>query len=163
MAKSNCTPFSWEFDTLKPLAHFFLNNHNECWSPRYINKTQFRFFLKEKTSSKMPLSVQRRWEIIFLSLHAKGPQLNPGAVSKLVHCSRGTVYHWLQIYKDSGDVQNISKSGRLHISSENENKKIINSVTDNVAHFWWIQHNFLSIHGQFRYTNLFPIDQKRHS
>ena len=78
----------------------------------------------------MPLSVQKRWEIIFLSLHAKGPQLNPAAVSKIVNCSRNTVYHWIQIYKDSGDVMDTLRSGRPHISSEKVDELIINSVED---------------------------------
>ena len=52
----------------------------------------------------MTLSVDRRYEIIFLTHHPMGPQLGVKAVAKAVKCAKSTVQYWLNRWKESKDL-----------------------------------------------------------
>ena len=52
----------------------------------------------------MFLPIHKRYEIIFLSNHPKGPQLHHADVAKAVHCSIYTVKYWLDRWKQSKDL-----------------------------------------------------------
>ena len=43
----------------------------------------------------MTLTIDKQYEIIFLSQHPMGPQLDEKTVSKAVKCAKNTVQYWL--------------------------------------------------------------------
>jgi transposase len=52
----------------------------------------------------MTLSIHKRWEIVFLVKHEKGPKYNYSKASKYLDISRNTVKKWIKRY---GDVQDL--------------------------------------------------------
>jgi transposase len=73
----------------------------------------------------MELSIQQRWEIIFLHLHRLGPKLSIKAIVRELHYSRNTVKTWIHRYQETGDVQDEEKQGRKRKTSEKEDLDII--------------------------------------
>lgn len=68
----------------------------------------------------MSISVQKRWEIIFLSRHTYGPKWSNIKISKYLKVDKKTVQRWIDRYNSTGDVQDIEKSGAKRKSSEKE-------------------------------------------
>jgi transposase len=73
----------------------------------------------------MALSIQKRWEIIFLNQHRLGPKLSIKAIAKELHCSRDTVKTWIDRYQKTGDIQDEERQGRKRKTSEREDLDII--------------------------------------
>jgi transposase len=73
----------------------------------------------------MALSIQKRWEIIFLNLHRLGPKLSIKAIAKELQCSRDTVKTWIDRYKKTGDIQDEERQGRKRKTSEREDLDIV--------------------------------------
>ena len=73
----------------------------------------------------MPLSIQKRWEIIFLHLHKLGPKLSIKAIAKELKCSKDTVQTWIDRYQETGDIQDEEGRGRKRKTSEKEDLDII--------------------------------------
>ena len=73
----------------------------------------------------MHLSTKKKWEIIFLSKHRKGPHLNNTQIAKEVNCTWKMVRFWIKIYEKTGDVEEQKSTGRLRLTTSKEDKKII--------------------------------------
>ena len=73
----------------------------------------------------MQLSIQKRWEIIFLHLHRLGPQLSLRRIARELQCSQDTVQKWIHRYQETGDVQDDERQGRKRKTSEKEDLDII--------------------------------------
>ena len=73
----------------------------------------------------MALSVQQRWEIVFLHLNNLGPQLSIRAIARQLHYSPDTVKTWIDRYQETGDVQDEKGRGRKRKTSEKEDLDII--------------------------------------
>lgn len=73
----------------------------------------------------MPLSIKTKWEIVFLSTHPRGPKLGPTQISKEVRCDISTVKYWLQRYKQTGDVEEIDRTGRPRKTTKRQDEVII--------------------------------------
>lgn len=73
----------------------------------------------------MPLSTQKKWEIVFLSTHFRGPKLSQQEVAHVVNVSKSTVKFWLKRYEETGDVEELDRPGRTRVTSPQEDKKII--------------------------------------
>jgi transposase len=73
----------------------------------------------------MELTIQKRWEIIFLHLHKLGPKLSIRRIAKELKCSQDTVKTWIQRYQETGDVLDEEKQGRKRKTSEREDLDII--------------------------------------
>jgi transposase len=73
----------------------------------------------------MVLSIQKRWEIIFLHLHKLGPKLSFRAIAKELKCSQDTVKTWIYRYQETGDVQDEERPRRKRKTSEREDLDII--------------------------------------
>jgi hypothetical protein len=43
----------------------------------------------------MALTIQKRWEIIFLSSHPKGPHMSKYQIGKYMHISEHIVNNWI--------------------------------------------------------------------
>jgi hypothetical protein len=56
----------------------------------------------------MALPIHKRYEIVFLSYHPLGPQLGTKAVAKAVKCDKMTVKYWLDRWKESKDLTNLT-------------------------------------------------------
>jgi len=52
----------------------------------------------------MSLTIQKRWEIVFLKKHRLGPKLDNTKIAKEIGCSRDTVRTWVERYEETGDV-----------------------------------------------------------
>jgi len=74
----------------------------------------------------MELSIQKRWEIIFLHTHKLGPRLSIRAIAKELKYSWDTVKTWIDRYQKTGDVQDEDRQGRKRKTSEKEDLDIIN-------------------------------------
>lgn len=77
----------------------------------------------------MSLSLQKRWEIVFLSQHRRGPKLSQREVAREVNVSKSTVKKWINRYKETGDVIEEERSGRPKLESS-KMTKIIKTAMD---------------------------------
>ena len=69
----------------------------------------------------MTLSVDKRYEIIFLSHHPMGPQLGVKAVAKAIKCAKSTVQYWLNRWKESKDLSDSKRIGRPRTTTKGVN------------------------------------------
>jgi transposase len=72
----------------------------------------------------MPLSLSKRFEIVFLHTHPLGPKLGLGAVAKYVHCSKSAVGNIIKKWNETRDLNDLPKSGRKRITTLKQDKKI---------------------------------------
>ncbi|CAF3372163.1 unnamed protein product [Rotaria socialis] len=68
----------------------------------------------------MTLSVDKRYEIIFLSHHPMGPQLGVKAVAKAIKCAKSTIQYWLNRWKESKDLSDSKRIGRPRSTTKKE-------------------------------------------
>ena len=73
----------------------------------------------------MALSIQKRWEIIFLHLNKLGPRLSIRTIAKKLQYSTDTVRTWINRYEETGDIQDEEGKGRKRKTSEKEDLDII--------------------------------------
>lgn len=76
----------------------------------------------------MPLSIGKRWEIIFLTQHALGPKLSNIQAAKHVNTSKETVAHWIETWQKTRDVLDEPRPGRKRKTTEEEDKAIISTA-----------------------------------
>jgi len=76
----------------------------------------------------MSLSQQKRWEIVFLTSHPKGPHLSYSAVSKYLHCSTSTVSEWVNRWKETGGVDDKDGRGEERVTSEKQDSLIVKAA-----------------------------------
>ena len=79
----------------------------------------------------MPLSVQKQWEIIFLSQHKYGPHFSNNKIAKELRVDKKVIAYWLKIYRETGDIVTIKESGRPRVTSKNQDDKIITTQLKN--------------------------------
>lgn len=70
------------------------------------------------------LSVKKRWEVVFLHCHRLGPKLPISKIAKNLKVSRGSINHWVDIYKQTGEVEELPKSGRKKVTGLKEDQLI---------------------------------------
>jgi transposase len=73
----------------------------------------------------MALTIQKRWEIIFLSSHPKGPHMSKYQIAKYMHISEHTVSKWISRYQETGDIMDQEGRGRKKKTSTKIDKAII--------------------------------------
>jgi len=71
------------------------------------------------------ISLRKRWEIVFLFTHRKGPKLSQAEVAREVRRSPQTVMFWLKRFNETGDVQEETQSGRPSKTSAKIDKMIV--------------------------------------
>ena len=76
----------------------------------------------------MALSIQKRWEIVFLHLHKLRSKLSIRTITKKLQYSQDTVKTWINRYQETGDVQDEEGRGRKRKTSEKEDKRIISKT-----------------------------------
>lgn len=72
----------------------------------------------------MALSIQKRWEIVFLHLHRLGPKLSLRSIAKEVQYSLDIVQTWINRYQET-DVQDKPGQGRKGATSDREDTDIV--------------------------------------
>jgi len=72
----------------------------------------------------MSLSLNKRYEIVFLHEHPKGPKWEYGKIASYVHCSKSTVVYWIEKYYQIKDLTDEQKSGRPRCTTEMEDERI---------------------------------------
>ena len=73
----------------------------------------------------MALSIQKRWEIIFLHKHEHGPKWGFKKIAKYLNIDKTSVKRWIDRYENTGDI--LDKEGRGH-------KKITSLEQDNLIY-----------------------------
>ena len=66
----------------------------------------------------MNISVKRRWEVILLSRHERGPHMSNTDISRYLQISESTIRYWLKRYETTGDIKMIQKSRRKRSTTE---------------------------------------------
>src|SRR5215510_14591504 len=84
------------------------------------------FHLSKHLLAIMSFPVHKRYEIVFLHLHPKGPELGYTEVAKTVGCSKSTVSYWINRWKETKDLTDEQRSGRERITTIKEDKQIVN-------------------------------------
>ena len=79
----------------------------------------------------MTLSVDKRYEIIFLSHHPMGAQLGVKAVAKAIKYAKSTVQYWLSRWKQSKDLSDSKCIGRPRSITEKVDQRISDLATTN--------------------------------
>jgi transposase len=73
----------------------------------------------------MSIPINKRYEIVFLSIHKLGPKMSNNTIAKTIGCSTKTVRYWLKRYKKNKDLNELNRSGKNRCTSKSEDKKII--------------------------------------
>jgi len=71
----------------------------------------------------MSIPINKRYEIVFLSIHELGPKMSNNSISKIIECSTKTVRYWLKRFKENKDLNELNRSGRNRCTSKSEDKK----------------------------------------
>ena len=79
----------------------------------------------------MTLPLHKRYEIIFLHQHLKGPKLGLAATAKYVGCSKSTVLFWVQRWGKTKDLSEQPKSGQNRITTPKQDAKILELANKN--------------------------------
>ena len=79
----------------------------------------------------MTLSVDKRYEIIFLSHHPIGPQFGAKAVAKAIKRAKSTVQYWLNRWKQSKDLSESKRIGRPSSTTKKVDQRISDLATTN--------------------------------
>lgn len=79
----------------------------------------------------MPLPLHKRYEIVFLTTHPKGPKLTMRETAKEVHCNEKTVREWVKRWQESKDLSDKPKPGRKRVTTQKEDKRILKLAKEN--------------------------------
>ena len=89
---------------------------------------QISFFLNFFIGLSMSLSHQKRWEIVFLTSHPKGPRLSYSEVAKDLHCSTSTVSEWVNRWKETGGVEDKPGRGMERVTTQKQDSFIVSAA-----------------------------------
>ena len=83
----------------------------------------------------MTLPIDKRYEIVFLSQHPMGPQLDEKTVAEAVKCAKNAVQYWLDRCKESKDLSDMKRSGRFGATTEKGDQRIskLEDSSDRIA------------------------------
>lgn len=73
----------------------------------------------------MALSIQKRWEIIFLHKHPHGPKWTVYKISQYLHISRNTVQKWIDRYEETEDIHDLPGRGRKKKTTPKTDQAIV--------------------------------------
>jgi len=73
----------------------------------------------------MTLSLDKRYEMVFLHEHPAGPKWGYEKIAAYVHCSKSAVIYWVKKYRQDKDLTDEKKSGRPRCTTEMEDNRII--------------------------------------
>ena len=79
----------------------------------------------------MTLSVDKRYDIIFLSHHPMGAQRGMKTVAKAIKCAKSTVQCWLSRWKESKDLSDLKRVGRPRSTMKKMDQRISDLATTN--------------------------------
>ena len=79
----------------------------------------------------MTLSVDKRYEIIFLSHHPMGAQLAVKTLPKAIKCAKSTVQYWLNRWKQSKGLSDSKRIGRPRSTTKKVHQPISDFATTN--------------------------------
>lgn len=75
---------------------------------------------------KMTLSLDKRYEIVFLHEHPAGPKWGYEKIAAHIRCSKSTAIYWVKKYKQNKDLTDEPKSGRSRCTTKTQDKRIMN-------------------------------------
>ena len=78
----------------------------------------------------MPLPLHKRYEIIFLHYHSKGPKLGLSTTAKIVGCSKSTALYWVKKWGETKNLNDEQKPGRNRITTPRQDAKILKLASD---------------------------------
>lgn len=73
----------------------------------------------------MELSLNKRYEIVFLREHPAGPKWSFGKIAKHIRCSKSTTIYWTQRYHNNNDLSTEERSGRPRITTAKQDEQIM--------------------------------------
>src|SRR5579859_656198 len=76
-------------------------------------------------ATKMSLSLNKRYEIVFLYEHPTGSKWSYERIAKYIGCSKPTVIYWIKKYQENKDLTEEERSGQLRCTTEKEDERIV--------------------------------------
>lgn len=73
----------------------------------------------------MELSLEKRYEIVFLREHPAGPKFSFGFIAKQVRCSKSTAIYWVKRYHENRDLSTSERPGQPCVTSAKQDDKIV--------------------------------------
>lgn len=73
----------------------------------------------------MELSLEKRYEIVFLHEHPAGPKWGYKKIAKHVRCVKSTAQYWVQRYRESHDLSTAERAGRSRATSAKQDNQIV--------------------------------------
>ncbi|CAI2185940.1 6442_t:CDS:2 [Funneliformis geosporum] len=73
----------------------------------------------------MELSLEKRYEIVFLREHPAGPKFSFRFIAKQVCCSKSTVIYWVKRYHENRDLSTSERLGWYYVTSAKQDDKIV--------------------------------------
>ncbi len=71
------------------------------------------------------ISVRKRWEIIFLYKHPKGPKMTKAEIARYLKIDDKCVAKWIQREDETDDVEEIPRSGRPTCTTDKQNQLMV--------------------------------------
>src|SRR5215470_18790718 len=73
----------------------------------------------------MSLPLHKRYDIVFLHEHPRGPKLGTKSIAKIIECSKHTVTRWIDRWKETKDLSDEPKAGRSRVTTAKQDAKIV--------------------------------------
>ncbi|GBC00286.1 hypothetical protein RclHR1_03800002 [Rhizophagus clarus] len=73
----------------------------------------------------MTLSLNKRYEIIFLHEHPEGPKWSYGKIASYIKCSKPTVAYWVQQYRQDKDLTDKQRPGQPRTTTKAQDNRIV--------------------------------------
>ena len=78
----------------------------------------------------MSLSLDKRYEAVFLHEHPAGPKRGYDKIAKYIKCSKSTVIYWVKKYQENKDLTEEKRSGP-RCTTEKEDERIVKIAKQN--------------------------------
>src|SRR6266542_5289960 len=79
----------------------------------------------------MFLSLDKRYEAVFLHEHLAGPKWGYDKIAKYIKCSKPTVIYWVKKYQENKDLTEEKRSGHPCCTTEKEDERIVKIAKQN--------------------------------
>ena len=76
-------------------------------------------------TAKMVLSLEKRYEIVFLHEHPAGPKWGYKKIAKHVRCVKSTAIYWVKKYRENHDLSSADRAGRSRVTTVKQDDQIV--------------------------------------
>ncbi|CAF3287735.1 unnamed protein product [Rotaria sp. Silwood2] len=80
----------------------------------------------------MSLELHERYRIVFLSKDVYGPKFSINQIAKVMKCNKTTVKRWINRWKETKDLSDRMRQGRLQATTAETDQLIVDLVQEDI-------------------------------